>query len=312
MLAISNLQLSREMYAIVKFSNILVIPERRCLDLNSVPKMIRTKLYGSLKALTGLRSLHLGSGSGGWVTEVKRKWRILQHRDVVVSKFSDPFQAFSDSFSNGIAGMTRLVSFSLHYDCTESLISLLVDTCQGSLRSLDIERSGHVGDSAVDSLLKLTKLEDLNLFKTGLSVQGLSRVMLGLRKSLRHLRRGDFLCDALDHLDDTTNDELEQHLTFKIKEFWASEEYYFHSQEQMTRLAKRCPEIQKMLFMFQVMRLVLKNTFDLHLTFFRTKYASSPFWAILLTFAIWTCGEESSILMICASYWRRLVPPWKS
>ncbi len=58
------------MYAVVKFSNLLAVPERRFLDLTSVPKMIRTKMYGSLKALTGLRAINLGSGSGGWVTEV--------------------------------------------------------------------------------------------------------------------------------------------------------------------------------------------------------------------------------------------------
>lgn len=37
----------------------------------------------------------------------------------------------------------------------------------------------------------------------------------------------------------------------KIEEFWASEEYYFHSEEQMELAAQFCPDIRKMLFMFQ-------------------------------------------------------------
>ena len=40
---------TRELYAIVKFSNILVQKERRVLNLEEVPKIIRTKLYSSLK-----------------------------------------------------------------------------------------------------------------------------------------------------------------------------------------------------------------------------------------------------------------------
>ena len=52
---------TRQMYAIVKFSNLLVLASRKKLDLDALPKMIRTKLYGSLKNFTGLRELYLGS-----------------------------------------------------------------------------------------------------------------------------------------------------------------------------------------------------------------------------------------------------------
>ena len=36
----------------------------------------------------------------------------------------------------------------------------------------------------------------------------------------------------------------------KIKGFWASEEYFFHSSDQLAVLGKVCPDIQTMLFMF--------------------------------------------------------------
>ena len=40
------------------------------LDLENLPKMIRTKLYNCLPLFKELRTLILGSGSGGWVTDV--------------------------------------------------------------------------------------------------------------------------------------------------------------------------------------------------------------------------------------------------
>ena len=36
----------------------------------------------------------------------------------------------------------------------------------------------------------------------------------------------------------------------KIKGFWASEEYFFHSSEQLAVVGQICPDIETMLFMF--------------------------------------------------------------
>ena len=36
----------------------------------------------------------------------------------------------------------------------------------------------------------------------------------------------------------------------KLKGFWASEEYFFHSSDQMTVVGQTCPNIETMLFMF--------------------------------------------------------------
>ena len=36
-----------------------------------------------------------------------------------------------------------------------------------------------------------------------------------------------------------------------MQEFWASEEYFFHTEEQMALVSKYCPDIKQMLFMFQ-------------------------------------------------------------
>jgi hypothetical protein len=45
--------------------------------------------------------------------------------------------------------------------------------------------------------------------------------------------------------------ELKKMPSLKVQEFWASEEYYFHTEEQMAQVSRYCPDIRQMLFMFQ-------------------------------------------------------------
>ena len=73
----------------------------------------------------------------------------------------------------------------------------------------------------------------------------LARVLTGL-KELRHLQRGDFLAEVVEHMDLNFDS-----LKLNIEEFWASEDYYFHTREQMLAVAKWCPKISKAMFMFE-------------------------------------------------------------
>ena len=84
---------------------------------------------------------------------------------------------------------------------------------------------------------------ELNLFKTGLEDSELCQVLVGL-KNITQLPRGDFLCDVLEYLED----EVSLDIQFKIQNFWASEDYFFHTEEQMLLVAKYCPMINKALF----------------------------------------------------------------
>ena len=65
-------------------------------------------------------------------------------------------------------------------------------------------------------------------------------------KNLHVLVRGDFLCDVLDYL------EAEERLPhdLMLREFWSSEEYFFHDTDQMKLVSKACPKIYKMMFQF--------------------------------------------------------------
>ena len=85
-------------------------------------------------------------------------------------------------------------------------------------------------------------------------------MLLGL-PYLKHLDRGDFLADAIEHLEEFENtmgykigekipSKVPSVTSLKVQEFWASEEYFFHSEEQMALVSKYCPDIRTMLFMF--------------------------------------------------------------
>ena len=227
-----------ELNAIVKFCNLLVHPLRRVLDLATVPQTIRTRLYGSLKCFVGLHTLILGSGSGGWVPE-----------------------AYADKFSIALPRFDRLQQFSLKYDCTDIVLKVLSETCSNTLRSLDVERSQQVKEQkCVDYLLRFKNLVELNIFKTGFEDSEICQIIVAL-KELRHIPRGDFLCEVLEYLEE----EVTLDIQFKFEEFWASEEYFFHSEEQMMLVAKYCPQIHTALFMFRddcCRNLLILNNFD--------------------------------------------------
>ena len=60
--------------------------------------------------------------------------------------------------------------------------------------------------------------------------------------------------DNLLHLDWVAWEEAYQqkhHPRFGIKNFWASEVYFFHTTEQMQLVSEMCPDIEEMLFMYE-------------------------------------------------------------
>ena len=62
------------------------------------------------------------------------------------------------------------------------------------------------------------------------------------------MRRGDFLCEVLEHVDSKPN---LHNARFKIEEFWPSEDYHFHNENQMSLIKKYCPYIKDVYYMFR-------------------------------------------------------------
>ena len=89
-------------------------------------------------------------------------------------------------------------------------------------------------------------------FSTSSRISGLStaeqcQILLRL-KELIHLRRGDFLCEVLEYLESQTN---YRNVKLKLKEFWPSEDYYFHTDYQLNLIKKYCPYIENAYFMYK-------------------------------------------------------------
>ncbi len=165
-----------------------------------------------------LHVLRLGSGSGGW---------------------NDVYQP---KFLNGLFVMNHLRAFSLTYDCNDDIIDMLVRSCAGTLRVLDVEHSAQLTDAAADDIAKLTNLAQLHAFHTGLTPWGHSKILRGLKR-LRVLVRGDFLCEALEVICQECSDAGQELPTLELEEFWSSEQYFFHDSEQlqMVNRVSLCP-----------------------------------------------------------------------
>ena len=179
--------------------------------------------------------------------------------------------------------MNSLVQFSFQYNCTYDVLKgfdicfrivsekkkhLLsgLQSARSTLKILDIEHSLLVTDECLPLLLKFSKLSSLAMSKTKLSTESQAEIIKFLT-NLYVLPRGDYLCDALGtiiskilstwkmhrlFLSEVIYWETTDQPPFKICNFWASEVYFFHSTEQMLLASKLCPQIQDMLFMFQV------------------------------------------------------------
>ena len=143
-------QFARSMFAITEFSNLMVLRSRRFLDLEKVPKILRSRMFHQLSQFVSVTTLILGSGSGGWVAE-----------------------AYSEQFILGLQHMKHLIHFSLCYDCTGSILQVLSETCRKSLKILNIERSQQVRNDSIKYIRACKQLIKINIFDIDLDFEGM-------------------------------------------------------------------------------------------------------------------------------------------
>jgi len=229
-----NRVFTKVLYGIMKFIEIVVIASKRDLLLDQVPQILRNKLYCHVAQMPSLIRLNLGSGSGGTVTE-----------------------AFEDKFISGISTLSHLKQLTLRYDCTDKILQVTAEVCRYTLTLLDIERSLKVTDIGASHIQKCRKLKSLDIFRTNISLEGRAELLVNL-DNLEDLPRGDFLCEAVEHIFET-NPDFVKRKKLKLKGFWASEEYFFHSSDQIDLVARLCPKIEKMLFMFNNQEAVFRD-----------------------------------------------------
>ncbi|XP_023335840.1 uncharacterized protein LOC111707070 [Eurytemora carolleeae] len=163
---------SNEVNLIIRFCELLCIPELRKLDLEKVPRVLRTDLLINLPRLSGLGELYLGYGAG------------------------NP-ERMDRYYSEGISKMRTLTHFSLKRNCTDRIIELLSKSCKMYLQVLDVEGSRDITDLCIQYLAEF-RLRELNVFNTSLTIRGFAAVLQTLT-SLRILNRGIPLCEALEY-----------------------------------------------------------------------------------------------------------------
>ena len=211
--------------AVITVAEVMHLKHIRSLNIDAMPKMIRPSVLRNLSDFSELRRLDLGSNSGG------RKGQML-----------------SMCVLDGLETMKNLAQVSLKYNCRNEILEALATSCKQNLHILDIEHSNQITDDSITTILKFTKLTELGISRTNLTSEGQAKLIMKLNK-LKVLPRGDFLCDALEWID--WEEEKSNKRKFKIKNFWASEVYYFHTTEQMEHAADLCPFIEDMHFMYE-------------------------------------------------------------
>ena len=212
-----------EMFLILKFLDVITVPNLSKLDLRDRLQPVRNHLYENLQHMKALQILYLGDASHGYTPDL-----------------------FQNQFLLGLGNMKRIVHFSLHFDCFDKLLNSMSLNCSDTLRVLDIELSKKVTDKSIEDIKKFKKLIEINIFSCGFTSEGQAKLLLGL-PDLLNIYRGDFLCEALDWVDWMVTDDK---TSLKIQEFFYSESYHFHTVDQMRLVARYCPTIQKIRFMF--------------------------------------------------------------
>jgi len=195
--------------------------KRLCLE--DIPVRLRTDLLINLNKMTGLTHLYLGYGS-------------------VNPERMDKY--YSDAFSK----MRHLTHFSLRRNCTDHILQILSKASPQSLQCLDVENSRDVTDNGVQYIC-VFRLRELNIFNCSISVQGLAAIVQ-TNHSLRELKRGIPLCDALGYQALINEATWTMQKKLKLEVFQASEKVHFHTDLEMSIVAEACPDLKKMIFKY--------------------------------------------------------------
>lgn len=164
-----------EMNVVVSMTEVVLTQHLKKIDFSIWPKIMRYVLYKNLYKLSGLEILNLGSCTVGWRTS-----------------------EYDKCIADGITGMKNLRSLCLCFDCTDSVVQIIGDTCT-NLQSLDITSSRSVTDRSINSLLCCVQLRDLYLHRTSVSVVGFAQILIGLTK-LQEIGRCDEFGNIIKYL----------------------------------------------------------------------------------------------------------------
>jgi hypothetical protein len=208
----------------VRLSEALISVKMRSIEYDELPKMIRSVFYSKLTRMSQVRCLRLGSVTGGWKT----------------------FE-MEDGLSDKLRYLRNLTQLCLNYDCTDKILQTLVRHCP-HLVSLDITNSKYITNESIDILTELKKLKIIQLYRTGVTMEGYINILLHL-PDLLDIGRYDELGKCIQFID-------EWHPTygnFKLQHFSSNNA----TTRQIQILCEKFPNIDTISLFHDVLRLDL-------------------------------------------------------
>lgn len=194
----------------VSLIEVVVGPFLTYCNFEEMPKILQQVFYSRLHMLSGLTFLSLGSLTGGWKVD-EMEPRII----------------------SGLASMTNLRSLVLNYDCTDTILLGLVETCP-MVHSLDITSSKFINNDSMNILIRLQSLRSVRLQRTSVSNEGYIKLLMCLPK-LEDVGRYDELGRCIEYIVDNYRDQKE----FGLRKFISR----YVTTRFLQILAEYCPRI---------------------------------------------------------------------
>ncbi|CAG9784467.1 unnamed protein product [Diatraea saccharalis] len=163
------------MNVVVKMTEVMLTKYVTFVSVGEVPKILRTVFFSKLNLLTGLVYLNLGSLSGGWKTA-----------------------DLEESIIQSLKELHFLKYLVLNYDCTDNILKCIVQNCK-SIEKLDISDSISITNASVDIIVQLKLLKSIQLYRTFVSLEGFSKLLLDC-KFLEDIGRCDNIGKVLEYI----------------------------------------------------------------------------------------------------------------
>lgn len=206
--------------AAVSLIEVVIGPHLTYCNFEETPKLLQQVFYMRLKDLKGLEFLNLGSMTGGWKIE-----------------------EMEPTILNGIEVMKNLQYLSLNYDCTNTILLKLIETCP-HLQSLDLTSSKSINDDSVNLIARIKSLRSVQLYRTSVTMEGYVNLFLKLKK-LEDIGQFSEIGHCLEYIVDNYPDFQK----FSLRKF--------NSRYVTTRflqiLSEHCPKIQCISIFFNVL-----------------------------------------------------------
>ncbi|XP_046413949.1 F-box/LRR-repeat protein 7-like [Neodiprion pinetum] len=201
-----------ELNVVVNLTEVVIHSNLKTIEFSVWPKIMRHIFYKNLHVMTGLEILDLGSGSAGWKTSGIEKM-IIQ----------------------GVSAMPNLTSFTLCFDCTNSIVTAVGQNCP-KLQKLDVTASRSVTDRCLTILQKCWQLREIQLFRTSVSRAGYAELLLE-HPNLENIGRCDEFGYILEYIRNTSTYKK----PFNLKIFESRDV----TTEHLHLLVEMCPNLTK-------------------------------------------------------------------